>query len=103
MDSAATFVTELLRDGNYLGAFMMSVVVFGGLWLWRFDKRNSAEHNELAESMHRSLHELKSELKTELSKEAKGLGRSIDRVEETANRVEAKIDEHIADHARGEF
>lgn len=103
MDDAATFVTELLRDGNSLGAFMFSVVVLGSIWLWRFDKRNSSEHNELAKSMSNSLSELKRELKMELSKEAKGLGRSIDRVEETANRVEAKIDEHIADHARGEF
>ena len=34
---------------------------------------------------------------------AKGLGISIDRVESTALRTEAKIDEHIRDHARGEF
>jgi hypothetical protein len=34
---------------------------------------------------------------------AKSLGISIDRVESTALRTEAKIDEHIRDHARGEF
>jgi hypothetical protein len=34
---------------------------------------------------------------------AKGLGRSIDTVGKTASRTEEKIDEHIADHARGEF
>jgi hypothetical protein len=34
---------------------------------------------------------------------AKGLGISIDRVESTALRTESKIDQHIRDHARGEF
>jgi hypothetical protein len=33
----------------------------------------------------------------------KSLGRSIDRVEGTALRTEQKIDEHIRDHARGDF
>lgn len=33
----------------------------------------------------------------------KSLGRSIDRVEENTVRTEVKLDEHIADHARGEF
>lgn len=33
----------------------------------------------------------------------KSLGRSIDRVEENTNRTEQKLDEHIADHARGTF
>ena len=33
----------------------------------------------------------------------KSLGISIDRVEKGVERTEAKIDQHIADHARGEF
>lgn len=33
----------------------------------------------------------------------KSLGRSIDRVEKGVERTEKKIDQHIADHARGEF
>jgi hypothetical protein len=33
----------------------------------------------------------------------KTLGISIDRVEKGVERTEAKIDQHIADHARGEF
>ena len=32
----------------------------------------------------------------------KSLGRSIDRVEETVIRNEVKLDQHIADHARGD-
>lgn len=31
------------------------------------------------------------------------LGRSIDRVEGTALRTEQKVDQHIRDHAKGEF
>jgi len=34
---------------------------------------------------------------------AKSLGISIDRVEDTALRTEAKVDQHIRDHARGDF
>lgn len=34
---------------------------------------------------------------------AKSLGISIDRVENTALRTESKIDQHIRDHARGDF
>jgi hypothetical protein len=34
---------------------------------------------------------------------AKNLGRSIDRVEQAAIRTEKKIDDHINDHAIGEF
>ena len=34
---------------------------------------------------------------------AKGLGQSIDRVRETADRTELKIDEHMSDHAKGAF
>ena len=33
----------------------------------------------------------------------KSLGISIDRVEKGVERTELKIDQHIADHARGEF
>jgi len=33
----------------------------------------------------------------------KSLGRSIDRVEENTIRTEVKLDEHIADHARGAY
>jgi hypothetical protein len=102
MDSAITFITELLRDGNYLGALIIGITAFGGWWMWRFDKRNSAEHNELATKMIEKFAELEGKFKEDLSKEAKGLGRSIDRVEDAANRVESKIDEHIADHARGD-
>ena len=39
----------------------------------------------------------------EISAIGKSLGRSIDRVEKGLDRTEAKLDEHIADHARGEF
>ena len=34
---------------------------------------------------------------------AQGLGRSIDEVRESAQPSEEKLDEHIADHARGAF
>jgi hypothetical protein len=34
---------------------------------------------------------------------AKGLGISIDRVEKGVERTEEKLDNHIRDHARGEF
>lgn len=33
----------------------------------------------------------------------KSLGISIDRVERGVERTESKVDQHIADHARGEF
>jgi hypothetical protein len=33
----------------------------------------------------------------------KSLGVSIDRVEKGVERTELKVDQHIADHARGEF
>lgn len=33
----------------------------------------------------------------------KSLGRSIDRVEESVHRAEAKLDNHINDHAKGSF
>ena len=33
----------------------------------------------------------------------KSLGRSIDRVEDTVVRNEIKLDQHIADHARGDL
>ena len=33
----------------------------------------------------------------------KSLGRSIDRVEDTVVRNEVKLDQHIADHARGDL
>jgi hypothetical protein len=33
----------------------------------------------------------------------KSLGISIDRVEKGVERTELKVDQHIADHARGEF
>ena len=102
MDSAITFLTELLRDGNYLGALIIAISLFAGWWIWNFDKRNSAEHNELANMMIAKFIELESRFADDLTKEAKGLGRSIDRVEAATNRVESKIDEHIADHARGD-
>jgi hypothetical protein len=34
---------------------------------------------------------------------AKGLGHSLDRVRETADRTELKIDDHMTDHAKGAF
>ena len=34
---------------------------------------------------------------------AQGLGRSLDEVRESAQRTEANLDEHVADHARGAF
>jgi len=33
----------------------------------------------------------------------KNLGRSIDRVEKSVDRTEKKLDDHIADHAKGRF
>lgn len=33
----------------------------------------------------------------------KSLGRSIDRVEQSSLRTEAKLDQHIRDHAKGDF
>lgn len=34
---------------------------------------------------------------------AKGLGQSIDRVRESAERTEEKVDDHVSDHAKGAF
>ena len=34
---------------------------------------------------------------------AQGLGRSLDEVRESAQRTEANLDGHVADHARGAF
>lgn len=39
----------------------------------------------------------------EISSVGKSLGRSIDRVEQAAIRTEKKLDQHIRDHATGEF
>jgi hypothetical protein len=51
-------------------------------------RENKADHSALGE-------------KVELI--GKSLGISIDRVERGVERTEAKIDQHINDHARGEF
>lgn len=40
---------------------------------------------------------------TKLDMIGKSLGRSIDRVEESTRRTEEKLDDHIAEHARGSF
>ena len=51
-------------------------------------RENKADHSALGE-------------KVELI--GRTLGISIDRVERGVERTESKIDQHIADHARGEF
>ena len=95
------FVTaagDVINDGNYsVITVILGLAAFGAWWLRKFDERNSAAG--LVEKRFTELHE---KFANDLSKEAKGLGRSIDRVEETAVRVEAKLDEHIGDHARGD-
>ena len=94
---------DVLNDGNYsVLTLIVGLAIFGAWWLKRFDERNSAEHTELAGIVEKKFIELQSRFQDDLSKEAKGLGRSIDRVEETAIRVETKLDEHIMDHARGD-
>jgi|TARA_Y100000034_G_scaffold129367_1_gene185665 hypothetical protein len=40
---------------------------------------------------------------TKLDLLAKGLGQSIDRVREATERTEEKVDDHVADHAKGAF
>ena len=100
------FVTaagDVINDGNYsVLTLIVGLAIFGAWWLKKFDERNSAEHNELAGLVEKKFIELQGRFTDDLSKEAKGLGRSIDRVEETAIRVETKLDEHIGDHARGD-
>ena len=99
----AQAASDVINDGNYsVITLIVGLAVFGAWWLKRFDERNSAEHNELAGLVEKRFNELHERFVDDLSKEAKGLGRSIDRVEETAIRVETKLDEHIMDHARGD-
>lgn len=99
----AQAASDVINDGNYsVITLIVGLAVFGALWLKKFDERNSAEHNELAGLVEKRFNELHERFVDDLSKEAKGLGRSIDRVEETAIRVETKLDEHIMDHARGD-
>lgn len=43
------------------------------------------------------------EVSRKLDMMGKSLGRSIDRVEQSVQRTESKLDEHIGDHARGTF
>ena len=94
---------NLLQDGNYpVLTLLLALAAACAWWLKRFDERNSAEHSELASIVEKRFHELKERFTHDLTQEAKGLGRSIDRVEETAIRVETKLDEHIMDHARGD-
>lgn len=99
----AQAASDVINDGNYsVITLIVGLAVFGAWWLKKFDERNSAEHNELAGLVEKRFNELHERFVDDLSKEAKGLGRSIDRVEETAIRVETKLDEHIMDHARGD-
>lgn len=99
----ASAASDVINDGNYsVITLIVGLAVFGAWWLRKFDERNSAEHNELAGLVEKRFTELNERFIDDLSKEAKGLGRSIDRVEETAIRVETKLDEHIMDHARGD-
>lgn len=94
---------NVINDGNYsVITVILGLAAFCAWWLKKFDERNSAEHTELAGIVEKKFIELQSRFQDDLSKEAKGLGRSIDRVEETAIRVETKLDEHIMDHARGD-
>ncbi len=99
----ANAAADVINDGNYsVITVILGLAAFGAWWLKKFDERNSAEHNELAGIVEKRFNELHERFTNDLSKEAKGLGRSIDRVEETAIRVETKLDEHIGDHARGD-
>lgn len=99
----ASAASDVINDGNYsVITLIVGLAFFGAWWLKKFDERNSAEHNELAGLVEKRFTELHERFVDDLSKEAKGLGRSIDRVEETAIRVETKLDEHIMDHARGD-
>lgn len=94
---------DVINDGNYsVITLILALAGFGAWWLKKFDERNSSEHNELAGIVEKRFNELHERFSNDLTKEAKGLGRSIDRVEETAIRVETKLDEHIGDHARGD-
>lgn len=99
----AQAASDVINDGNYsVITLIVGLALFGAWWLKKFDERNSAEHGELAGIVEKRFSELQERFSENLSKEAKGLGRSIDRVEETSARVEAKLDEHIRDHARGD-
>jgi len=99
----AQAASDVINDGNYsVITLIVGLALLGAWWLKRFDERNSAEHDELAGLVEKRFTELHDRFVDDLSKEAKGLGRSIDRVEETAIRVETKLDEHIMDHARGD-
>jgi hypothetical protein len=99
----ANAAADVINDGNYsVITVILGLAVFGAWWLKKFDERNSAEHSELAGLVEKRFTELHEKFANDLTKEAKGLGRSIDRVEETAIRVETKLDEHIGDHARGD-
>lgn len=99
----ASAASDVINDGNYsVITLIVGLAIFGAWWLRKFDERNSEEHNELAGLVEKRFTELHERFVDDLSKEAKGLGRSIDRVEETAIRVETKLDEHIMDHARGD-
>lgn len=99
----ANAAADVINDGNYsVITVILGLAAFGAWWLKKFDERNSAEHNELAGLVEKRFTDLHEKFATDLAKEAKGLGRSIDRVEETAIRVETKLDEHIGDHARGD-
>jgi hypothetical protein len=64
-----------------VGAVMVALIEKGR-------RENKADHSALGE-------------KVELI--GRTLGISIDRVERGVERTETKIDQHIADHARGEF
>lgn len=99
----AQAASDVINDGNYsVITLIVGLALFGAWWLKKFDERNSAEHNELAGIVEKRFTELLDRFSNDLSKEAKGLGRSIDRVEDTATRVELKLDEHIRDHAKGD-
>lgn len=99
----ANAASDVINDGNYsVITLIVGLALLGYWWLKRFDERNTSEHNELAGLVEKKFTDLHDKFSKELTKEAKGLGRSIDRVEETAVRVEAKLDEHIGDHARGD-
>lgn len=54
----------------------------------RFRRENRRDHNVVTEK---------------IDALGKSLGISIDRVEQTSLRTEHKLDEHIRDHAKGEF
>lgn len=78
------------------------VTTFGAIFIALIEKgrrENKSDHSALAEKVK----ETQESLSEKIELIGKSLGISIDRVEKAVERTESKVDEHIADHARGEF